>query len=380
SENEQIHTLLQETQNNLSVSESGLKEKTVKCECLQQELENIHLKQDDISRELNEHKALLEERETTIRDLEEKLATIISGKTQVSEQLKLMQATLDHTKEELCAMTSNMESHQTLLREQSKLAESRKSLMEEMKLHMEEERQNLQQQLKDLSRKHQEDLAANSNENQELKDQLEEMNCKISNLEEIASVFDNDKADLQEKAKKLTNDLETVHRFTEEQISRVTAEKIQDIEIMKQKFEDEQRDLQTQLEISNIQTQEAEEAVEVLKRKVADGEEEQRIHERKGMTLLKDLKKQLVVERKRADRLQEKLSQLLTDPAQLTAITSKYGVYISICISLSPHCSWVAHSKVGTDSVEDLSLTFFTKLRHISVFSQASYQSPPFFF
>lgn len=56
---------------------------------------------------------------------------------------------------------------------------------------------------------------------------------------------------------------------------------------------------------------------------VADGEEEQRIHERKGMTLLKDLKKQLAVERKRADRLQDKLSQLLTDPAQLTAITSK---------------------------------------------------------
>lgn len=61
-----------------------------------------------------------------------------------------------------------------------------------------------------------------------------------------------------------------------------------------------------------------------LYEQVADGEEEQRIHERKGMTLLKDLKKQLAMERKRADRLQEKLSQLLTDPAQLTAITSQF--------------------------------------------------------
>lgn len=52
------------------------------------------------------------------------------------------------------------------------------------------------------------------------------------------------------------------------------------------------------------------------------------------MTLLKDLKKQLAVERKRADRLQEKLSQLLTDPAQLTAITSMYA-FVNVYLYLT---------------------------------------------
>ena len=41
--------------------------------------------------------------------------------------------------------------------------------------------------------------------------------------------------------------------------------------------------------------------------------------------MMKDLKKQLSLERKRADRLQEKLGQLLSDPAQLSSVTSKYN-------------------------------------------------------
>ncbi|MPC08320.1 GRIP1-associated protein 1 [Portunus trituberculatus] len=144
--------------------------------------------------------------------------------------------------------------------------------------------------------------------------ELSDLNTKLMQLQQ-------EKITLMEFNEKLKGDVEVAQKKAQEDLDRVTAEKCQDIENLKWEYKKEKSDLHTQLEISTIQRQEAEDTVEALKRKVADGEEEQRIHERKGVTLLKDLKKQLMAERKRADRLQEKLSQLLTDPAQLTAIT-----------------------------------------------------------
>lgn len=49
------------------------------------------------------------------------------------------------------------------------------------------------------------------------------------------------------------------------------------------------------------------------------------IHERRGLSLLKDIKKQLVSERRRADRLQDKFTQLLADPATIAGFTGQWG-------------------------------------------------------
>ncbi|KAK7499497.1 hypothetical protein BaRGS_00009149 [Batillaria attramentaria] len=53
--------------------------------------------------------------------------------------------------------------------------------------------------------------------------------------------------------------------------------------------------------------------VSTLKQSIKDGVDERKIHEKKGMTMLKDLKRQLHAERKRAEKLQERLQEVLSD-------------------------------------------------------------------
>ncbi|XP_068213036.1 GRIP1-associated protein 1-like isoform X2 [Palaemon carinicauda] len=318
----EIQKLLQEAKNDLIQSESTLKEKTSYCENLLKELEEANLSRESASEKLQRVEALLSEKEDRIKDLEGKMNALTLEKDELLSQKEATEKKLAELGDELSRFNEELESQQNTLNEQTKLAESRKLLMDEMKQHMEEERQSHKMELEKMFNKHKEELSITANENQQLKDKLQDMSGKSKDLEDKVEACNLEKTNLEERIKKLSEELEGEKKLTEEAANRVTAEKIQEMEEMKQKFDDEQKDLLTQLEISNIQRQELEESVEALKRKVSDGEEEQRIHERKGLTLLKDLKKQLAVERKRADRLQEKLSQLLTDPAQLTAITT----------------------------------------------------------
>lgn len=58
---------------------------------------------------------------------------------------------------------------------------------------------------------------------------------------------------------------------------------------------------------------------------LGDAEEERSIQERRGLALLKDVKRQLNCERRRADRLQDKLSQLLQDPSLIAGWQGKAG-------------------------------------------------------
>ncbi|XP_064093643.1 GRIP1-associated protein 1-like isoform X1 [Macrobrachium nipponense] len=319
---DEIQKLLQVAKNDLIQSESSLKEKTSYCENLLKELEEANQSRESASKKLQEVEVLLSEKEDRIKDFEEKVNALAHEKTELISQKEATNKKIDELQEELARFNEELESQQNTLNEQTKLAESRKLLMDEMKEHMEEERQSHKMELEKMFNKHKEELSQTANENQQLKDNLEEISGRTKDLEAKVEACSLEKSHLEEKISKLSEELEEEKKLTQEETNRVTAEKIQEMEDMKQKFDDEKKDLLTQLEISNIQRQELEESVEALKRKVSDGEEEQRIHERKGLTLLKDLKKQLAVERKRADRLQEKLSQLLTDPAQLTAITT----------------------------------------------------------
>ncbi|XP_071537454.1 GRIP1-associated protein 1-like isoform X2 [Panulirus ornatus] len=322
---ESLQTSLKDTENHLQQSDTSLTEKTAQCDSLKESVEQLKQKLEGTEKSLQENEALILRKEKKLEDIQERVHALTSEITQQLEEKEALEKGREEFLQNIAEMNTKLESQQIQLVEQTKLAESRRNLIEEMKAHMEEERQRHKQEVEGLSVSHGEEIAAVSTENQQLKDQLQDVSQKVNeimDLKENVRLLEQEKCKLQQENCRLLEDLEAAHKLTQEETNRVTAETLQEMEGLKHKWEEERKDFQTQLEISNIQRQEAEETVESLKRKVADGEEEQRIHERKGMTLLKDLKKQLALERKRADRLQEKLSQLLTDPAQLTAITT----------------------------------------------------------
>nr|XP_045597704.1 GRIP1-associated protein 1-like isoform X2 [Procambarus clarkii] len=320
-----MQTSLEETYNDLVHAKSSLSEKTAHCETLLKSVEELKQKLEASEKMVQENQNLLTKKEQKLEDIQKNVLQLTSEITHLLEQKKTFERERGELQQEIADLNVKLNSQQAQLIEQTKLAESRRNIIEEMKVHMEDEIQRHKQEVEDISVRHGEEIAVCSTENQQLKNQLQDVNKKVDevmNLKQIVMSLEQEKYKIETENHRLSEDLVAAHKLTKEEIERVTVEKIQEMEDLKYKWEEEKKDYQTQLEISTIQHQEAEEMVEVLKRKVIDGEEEQRIHERKGMTLLKDLKKQLALERKRGDRLQEKLSQLLTDPSQLTAITT----------------------------------------------------------
>lgn len=322
---ENMKISLAQTNNSLAESESSLAEKSKQHEATQHSLEQLEKKLETTEEALQEAQNAVSQKDNECEALKERTDAVMKDIAHVREQLQQS----ENEKEEFqCKVNDqNLEilSLKTSLEDQTKLAESRHHLMEEMKVHMEEEKQKHSQELERLSNQHREEVLSLNTKSHQLKNELEKITQKLNEMTDLnlrVEQIEQEKSRLQELNEKLFGDVEATQKQIQEETDRVAAEKCQEIEKIKWEWQKEKSDLQTQLEISIIQRQEAEEAVEALKRTVADGEEEQRIHERKGVTLMKDLKKQLMAERKRADRLQEKLSQLLTDPAQLTAITT----------------------------------------------------------
>merc|ERR1719507_2582528 len=68
-------------------------------------------------------------------------------------------------------------------------------------------------------------------------------------------------------------------------------------------------DLETQLELASVQKEEVEEMVKRLQQEARDGVEEKKIGERKSVAMVKDLKRQLQAERRKAEKLQERLQE-----------------------------------------------------------------------
>ncbi|KAG0721517.1 GRIP1-associated protein 1 [Chionoecetes opilio] len=270
----------------------------------------------------------VEELKESLHDAENKLTESNSNLAEKSRLYEAAVQSVEELEHKLGGTEGALqESRDAILQRNNnvKLAESRHDLMEEMKAHMEEEKQKQKIEIEQLQVLHKDENASHVTQNQQLKNKLQEINGKVNEMSDLnmkVTQLEQEKVLMKESSEKLLEDVQSAHRQVQEATDRVTAEKCQEIEKIKWEYKNEKSDLETQLEICTIQRQEAEEMVEALRRKVSDGEEEQRIHERKGVTLMKDLKKQLVAEKKRADRLQEKLSQLLTDPAQLTAITT----------------------------------------------------------
>lgn len=147
------------------------------------------------------------------------------------------------------------------------------------------------------------DEKARSRELESLQQTVEDLQAQIQSMEGAKGWFERRLKEAEETVER--NALEhgeQLHKLQLEQAAQLQG-KMEEIEAVKQQLAEMEKEKDEQSS-----------AIVKLKQDIKDTVDDQRILEKKGSSALKDLKRQLHLERKRADKLQERLQDILTNP------------------------------------------------------------------
>lgn len=249
-----------------------------------------------------------------IKELEELVITL---------QQQESQRASEHTLEMLHAAQQERDTQIQSLQEISKVAEKRKCLLDDLAIKYQKECDSHRELVQQMTQDHEaeinklEDMLSQERENsmevEKLRATLEEIQGQLVSTEETKGWLERrlDEAEVnlntskQEFEQTLTKVKELSHKEKDDMLSQFQKE----IEEYKQKESKQQNEIR-----------QLNENIEKLQQEIKDGIDEKKIHEKKGLTMLKDLKRQLHAERKRAEKLQERLQEVLSDPK------SRHGV------------------------------------------------------
>ncbi|GFS19325.1 GRIP1-associated protein 1 [Elysia marginata] len=308
-----------ENQNASSQKQAG--ELQQKLEVMQREMNKATLSS---NQQLHEQAA---QHLTELNELKAKLATLTREKEGLDAQLLEAKKAATDAVNESQAAQAERDKQITALQEINKVAEKRKSLLDELAIKYQKEYDSHREDVAKAKEKHSEEL---ENLQQELETQkktishlnrqvpvIEELNKKVASLEESkgwlerrlteteeqlaasALAHEQEKSDLVDKHQLEIQELEASHS-TQMDGQKQEREKAENE--WRKKEEALQEDLKSLKNKSNN-----------LKQEILDTEDKKKIHEKKGMTMMKDLKRQLHAERRRAEKLQAKLQEVLSE-------------------------------------------------------------------
>uniref|UniRef100_A0A8C2WHP9 GRIP1 associated protein 1 n=1 Tax=Cyclopterus lumpus TaxID=8103 RepID=A0A8C2WHP9_CYCLU len=192
------------------------------------------------------------------------------------------------------------------LEEARKTAEKRKAMLDDMAMQLNQEKSDHKEALSDLKLQHEKEvLGVRARYEKELRGLHEDKN---RSEEEIRQQL------REEKAR--TRELDGLQlRLEDLQVQ------IQSMEGTKGWFERRLKEAEVSVCLYVEKQKEGlNDTIEKLKQEIKDTVDGQRILEKKGSAALKDLKRQLQLERKRADKLQERLQEILTNSKTRTGL------------------------------------------------------------
>ncbi|XP_004568247.1 GRIP1-associated protein 1 isoform X2 [Maylandia zebra] len=227
------------------------------------------------------------------------------------------------------------------LDEAKKTAEKRKAMLDEMAMQLNQEKSDHKEALSDLKLQHEKEvLAVRARYEKELRGLHEDKN---RSEEEIRQQLRDEKArtkeleGLQPRVEELLSQVQSMEgakgwfeRRLKEAEENIEKNNLQHQEEIKQLWKEhklqleekqsEMEKLKQQLVEVEKQREEHGDTIGKLKQEIKDTVDGQRILEKKGSAALKDLKRQLQLERKRADKLQERLQEILTNSKTRTGL------------------------------------------------------------
>ncbi|KAA0193726.1 hypothetical protein HAZT_HAZT001148 [Hyalella azteca] len=206
------------------------------------------------------------------------------------------------------------------------------------------ELQEARRQLQEAQHKIKEQQAQHRELLDQYKAQCSELKKELEALKEDAARLERERSMAQERAAQFEDEIASLKEFWHVEKEKIQAENLVLARHLEEQAANQKQAFTTELEISSIQRQELEDKIADLQKQVTlwvlgkerisrrvnasfvfevnDAREDRVIHERRGASLLKDLKKQLSAERRRADKLQDKLAQVLADPSLIAGFSS----------------------------------------------------------
>lgn len=245
---------------------------------LLEQLQEIGQEKEQLTQDLQEARKSAEKRKVMLDEL---AMETLQEKTQHKEELGAVR--LRHEKEML-GVRARYE------RELRELHEDKKRQEEELRGQIREEK-------------------ARTRELENLQHTVEELQAQVHSMDGAKGWFERRLKEAEESLQQQQEEQEeTLKRCREEHAAELKGK------------EEELQSVRSQLQQAQEERDGHVKTISDLKQEVKDTVDGQRILEKKGSAVLKDLKRQLHLERKRADKLQERLQEILTNSKSRTGL------------------------------------------------------------
>ncbi|XP_038067365.1 GRIP1-associated protein 1-like [Patiria miniata] len=201
------------------------------------------------------------------------------------------------------------------LQDARKSAEKRKTMLDDLAIQTQTIKQQHENEMARVSEAHEnerDNLKQQLHEQTKLRKELEPLRDQLAVSEEKVQSLENTKGWFERRLAELEEELKETKETHQEEIQELKDQHRALIQEMK----NEEAEKSIELSQSQEQVEKLQNSIDQLKQNAKDSVEERKLGEKKGLTMVKDLKRQLRQERKRADKLQERLQEFLSQNNQ----------------------------------------------------------------